>query len=278
MRILFAASDKHREQLLAQAFAKGVVAHGDEAVICHNGDLPALKEFAAVAMVGVKSRLMFEAVRQAGAVPIMLDKGYVRTRREGARTWEFWRTSVGNHQPTERLMEIRHPDDRFEALGLEVAKWRKSGLQILFAGSSAKYHEFYGLPDPTTYATDLFERIAALTDRPIVYRPKPSWRDAVPIAGSRFSVGKEGITNALANAHCLITHGSNACFEAALLGIPSIVLGDAVARPISSTSLDEIEQPFRGKRLQWFANLAYHQFTEPEMQSGLAWQHIREQL
>ena len=157
-------------------------------------------------------------------------------------------------------------------------KWRKSGLQIVFAGSSAKYHAFYDLPDPTAYAREVVARITKLSDRPIIYRPKPSWREAVPVPGSRFSHGKEGILSALANAHCLITHGSNACFEAALMGIPTIVLGAAVARPISSTSLDDIEFPFRGKRIQWLNNLAYHQWTEGEMRSGEAWQTVREQL
>ncbi len=276
MNILFAASDKPREHQLAEAFARGVRAHGNDATICHNGDVPQLRGFDAVAMVGVKSRELFRVVKAAGIKPIMLDKGYIRSRREGARTWEFWRVSVGNHQPTEQLMERRYPLDRFEALGLDIAKWRKGGLQILFAGSSAKYHEFYGLADPTSYAREVFREIKRLTDRPIVYRPKPSWREAVPIDGSRFSVGKEGIMAALTNAHCMVTHGSNACFEAALMGIPTIVLGDAVAKPIGSTEIADIDSPHLGKRVQWFANLAYHQWTENEMRRGEAWEIIRQ--
>lgn len=275
MKVLFAASDKAREGLLAEAFIEGVRGHGDEGVVCHNGAPPAFDQFDAVCMVGVKSREIFTKVKAAGAVPIMLDKGYVRTRRAGNRTWEFWRVSAHEHHPTSRLMGHSYPADRFESLGLELVKWRKSGLQILFAGSSGKYHEFYGLPDPTLYAQRIVDRLATMTDRPIVYRPKPSWREAVPIPGTRFSVGGEGITGALANAHCLVTHGSNACFEAALMGIPSIVLGDAVAQPISSTTIADIESPLCGKRWQWFCNLAYRQWTEDEMRSGQAWETIR---
>ncbi len=277
--ILFAASDKPREQQLAAAFAAGAAVHGCKVDICHNGVLPRLNGYRAVAMVGVKSKRLFEQVKATGAMPLMLDKGYIRSRRPDARTWEYWRVSPGAHHPTgTSLTGRKYPSDRLEALELEVAKWRRGGLQVVFAGSSAKYHDFYGLPDPTEYASALFERIRQLTDRPIVYRPKPSWRDAVPIAGSRYSVGKEGMSGALANAHCLVTHGSNACFEAALLGIPSIILGDGVAKPISSTSIEDVEHPHLGKRIQWLANLAYHQFTEAEFASGEAWQTIGEWL
>lgn len=279
MRLLFAASDKPREQQLARAFAAGVKAHGDEAVVCHNGDIPALAGFNALAMVGVKSRDLFARAKAAGCTPLMFDKGYVRTRRAGGRTWEFWRVSAGAHHPTgTTLMARKYPPDRFEALELDYPKWRRNGLQVVFAGSSGKYHDFYGLADPTAYAKGLFEQIRQLTDRPIVYRPKPSWREAVAIEGSRFSLSNEGILGALANAHVLVTHGSNACFEAALAGIPSLVLGDAVARPISSTTLEELESPRLGKRSQWLANLAYHQFTEDEMESGEAWATISHQI
>jgi hypothetical protein len=114
--------------------------------------------------------------------------------------------------------------------------------------------------------------IRARTDRPIIYRPKPSFKDAQPIEGTEFSTGDETINDALWGAHALVTHGSNACFEAALLGVPSIVLGDAVAAPISSRSLDDDREPLRGKREQWFANLAYHQFTERS--SRTAWDRV----
>lgn len=279
MMVLFAASEKEREQRLARAFAEGTARHGDQTVICHNGAVPDLDPFDLVAMVGVKSKRTFDAALAAGKLPIMLDKGYVRTRRAGGRTWEYWRVSVGAHHPTRTtLMATDYPSDRWDALGLPVGPWRKRGGKVVIAGSSAKYHAFHGLPDPTRYARLIVEQLHLVTDLPIVYRPKPSWRDAKPIDGTRFSVPPESLMTCLDGAFCLVTHGSNACFEAALWGIPSIVLGDAVAAPISSTDFLRFRKPRREPREQWFANLAYHQWTEAEFASGEAWATISHQV
>lgn len=279
MKIVFYIADKDRELTLAEAFRTGARQYGHKVEIVHKTLEPQIVPADMACMMGVKSAPYFHACKAAGQRIGYFDKGYVRTRRSGAPTWDYWRIALDAHQPTQTtLSRFKMPYDRLEALGIEPRKWRHTGLQIVIAGSSAKYHSFYGLPDPTTYAHEIIEQIRKLTDRPIVYRPKPSWRDAVPIEHSRFSPAKEKLTEVMTNAHCLVTHGSNACFEAAVWGIPSIILGDAVAKPISSTSLDDINAPFCGKRLQWLANLAYHQFSEQEMKSGESWETITKWL
>lgn len=277
--LIFYASDKPREQDLARAFLAGARHHGvlaEQRALCASPDI---KGAHAVAMVGVKSKRLFEMTIAAGAVPIMLDKGYIRTRRSDARVWEYWRVSVGAHHPTQTtLMRHKMPTDRLEQLGVEVRPWRTRGFSVVIAGSSAKYHSFYGLAEPDRYYGDLVDRLTRLTDRQLIYRPKPSFKEAKRIKPAQFSTGDETILQALEGAWALVTHGSNACFEAALLGIPSIVLGDGIAAPISSRSLDEIENPLMGKREQWLANLAYHQWTESEMLSGEAWATIGGQV
>jgi hypothetical protein len=271
-KVVFFASEKPREQQLARNFLAGAKLGGwkvEQRDLSANPDVSGAEAFA---MVGVKSKALFEKVKAAGAVPIMLDKGYVRIRIRGSRVWEYWRISVGAHHPTETtLMARKHSSDRWEALGLEAQPWRRRGGHVLIAGSSAKYHSFYGLEEPNDYYRDLVLAIQARTSRPIIYRPKPSFKDARPIEGTEFSSGDETIRDALWGAWALVTHGSNACFEAALMGVPSIILGDGIAKPISSQNLDVIESPICGKREQWLANLAYHQFTEEEMRGGQAW-------
>jgi len=279
MRAAFYASEKPREQFLARAFADGCAAHGDSCDILPASPKSVRSGYDAAAMVGVKSREIWRASMAAGAVPIMLDKGYTRHKVEmPIRCWEYWRVAIGAHHPSAYLMGMDCPPDRFRALGIDVRRWTRKGRHIVIAGSSAKYHAFYGLDGPTEYAARIIARLHKLTDRLIIYRPKPSWRDARPLSGARFSHGThESIDQVLDGAHCLITHGSNACFEAAILGVPSIVLGDGVGSPISSRDMRDIENPLRcaeKTRLQWLANLAYCQWTLAEFSSGAAWRHI----
>lgn len=275
MRVRFFASDKPRERHLARSFAAGLAHQKDRCEIAELCATPDVSGVDAVGMVGVKSKRLFQACIAAGKVPILFDKGYMRERLAGARVWEYWRVSVGAHHPTAGLMDHAFPPDRWDALEFDFKPWRRSGLQIVIAGSSAKYHDFYDLPDPTEWATEVVQELRRHTDRPIVYRPKPSWAEAVPIPDTHYSFNKENVMACLANAWAMVTHGSNACFEAARMGIPSIVLGEGIAAPISSRSLDAINDPRTGKRAQWANNLAYRQWTEPEMVSGQMWGFVK---
>lgn len=283
MKITFWAADKSRETLLAAAFLKGAAEYGD------TGEIRLLQARTEVAncdvacMVGVKSFKLFQAHRNAEIPVIYFDKGYVRARdpRSPDKFWEYWRVSVNAHQPADYLYRLRASPQRFDALGLTVYPWRESGNHIVFAGSSEKYHTFMGLGHPTKYAKGIIKRIAAnAPGRRIVYRPKPSWHDAVPIAGTDYSAHPQRLGAVLEGAHVLVTHGSNACFEAIMAGIPCIILGDAAARPISSTSLGPavIQAPAMVAdhiRMQWLWNLAHCQWTIEEMERGDAWASVR---
>lgn len=283
MRVAFFRSDKPREGDLAEAFVNGLKAHGDEGIIrVLDGSVQVASDCEAACMVGVKSRELFYANWRAGVHTVVLDKGYSRHKAPGPlRGWEYWRVAVDAHHPTANLMKVARPSDRFEKLGFEIRPWRETGSHILIAGSSAKYHEFYGLKDPTTYAKGIVRAIRAVTDRPIVYRPKPSWKDSVPLLKTRFSELPETMLDVLTDAWVTVTHGSNACFESVINGIPCIILGEGVAKPLSSTDLAEIEAPrlaSDAERATWANALAYQQWTLAEFYSGEAWATIKGQM
>lgn len=284
MKIIFWASDKPHERLLADAFATGARTHGDEVIIKPLRPEVVVEDCDVACMVGVKSNETFWAHWEAKIHTVYFDKGYTRHAAPGpVKVWEYWRTSIDAHQPT-RMLDIERPHDRIEKLGIKMKPWQRptKGGHIVFAGSSQKYHSFYGLSDPTKYARKIVANIREFNEsREIVYRPKPSWKDAVPIDGTVFSQRPRNIEDELANAHCLVTHGSNACFEAVLAGVPSIILGEAVAKSISSTSLENINSPRYAtdeERQQWLANLAYCQWTAREMYDGETWNILRPQI
>lgn len=276
MKIVFYASDKPRELDLAKAFAAGAKRYRHEVEI-RSVDNPLTLGVDLSCMAGVKSNNLWHFLGELGCRTMMFDKGYSRHRKGG--TWEYWRVSLGAHHPTETtLLQHKYPSDRFDSRGWVVEPWRKTGDHILIAGSSPKYHDFYRLGDPTKYAEKIIETLRTHTSRTLVYRPKPSWRDARHIDGSIYSNSKQPLASVLDDCHAVITHGSNCCFEAALMGIPSIVLGDGVMKSISSTKLNQIESLYLCDRGEVFNALAYHQWTLAEFSSGLAFDTIRKWL
>ena len=77
------------------------------------------------------------------------------------------------------------------------------------------------------------------------------------------------------DCHCIVTCISICAVEAQLMGIPTISDTRSFASDISSTVLEEIENPKQVDTSQWFYNLAYSQFTHKEIESGFAYEIIK---
>lgn len=282
MRLVFWTGHYRREKELVKAFADGAAVNGDKFEAIPKEDKPRLVKCDVACMVGVKSVDYFRLYRDAGVPVLYFDKAVLRLRskdmaRGNLRGVWTWRIAINEHNPTAYVETSRHNPRRWESYGIELKPWRRQGRHIIVAGSSEKYHEFKGLEHPTTYAQRIVRELRRYTDRPILYRPKPGRRAAAQIPDTEFA-GDRYLEPYLEGAHALVTHGSNACCDALVDGVPSIILGDAVIRSISSTELSSIEGPkmaTQEARLQVLANLAWCQFTLDEMERGKAWKHLR---
>lgn len=279
MKAIFWHSVHDRERSLAASVAAGAEASGDEIDVRLAPTDPELRDCDLACLVGVKTRDWFRLYRNAGIPVAMFDKGYVRQRL--TTSLRFWRVAVNGVQPLRYVAEAKHDAKRWRKLGLAAKEWKTDGAAILIAGGSAKAMRWSGIEDATGWASDLVRHIRSMTDRPIIYRPKPTWMSAPPVDGASFSHGKierHMLPVRMRQSRVMIVHSSNACFDAVLEGLPVIVLGEAAARPISSTSIKDLERPRMAEhreRQQWLANLAHCQFTLGEFAEGMGWRQIR---
>jgi hypothetical protein len=99
-------------------------------------------------------------------------------------------------------------------------------------------------------------RLRQITKRPVVVRDKES---------------KVPLDRELEGSHALLTHGSIAAVEAAVLGYPVFSDSSSTAALVGETDLDRIEQPVRPPRERWLHSLAYSQYTERELCDGTLW-------
>lgn len=276
MKIAFYISTgKSREKPLCDAWVAGAKRTGDHLTVLPN-NVPDPVEADIAVMVGLKSIDFRYRCQAMGQRVLTFDKGYDRKE-------DWWRVSIDRHQPTHYLMTLDRDVDRMQAAGWSPAPWRKDDLNapVIIAGGGRKYYDAHDLAEPVEYIASLVAEIrAAGCRRKIWYRPKPSMSDVMPVPGTLLSRHKS-IYEIVPGAHALVTFGSNACFEAMLSGVPSIVLGDAIARPVSSISLSEIEQPRmcpENERLSLLSTLAYCQFRLSEITTGAAIDELKAQL
>lgn len=296
MKVVFYASDKPREHMLANAFEEGVTAAGDEFEMRRTAEYgetidgddlkyPGPSPDTDVAcFFGVKgrSRFILKDHLAMGRATLFFDKGYTRDKGEGGHT-EYSRVSVNGATPLHYMMQRTRTPDRWKRLGDELKEKSNvvnSGGHILYCGSSSKYHEFHGLAEPTDYAEKLIRGLRKNTQRQIIYRPKPSATHLGPVKGVAFSRGPD-IADAMRGCWCLVTHGSAASMDAILAGIPALVLGEAIARPVAETEIENIDDPRWFKlenRTKWAWAMAYTQWTTEELRTGEAWVELKKEI
>lgn len=288
MRFCLFKASKGFETVLAPLIAAGAAVHGD---IVETRDLEEFERplFDGTIVVGIVRReVLWGHIPAKKPALLYIDKGLTRERAEfqGQNLPKFWRFCVGDVHATRYLRHLRSPHDRLAASGLLPLHERTESRDgpIVIAGSSAKFHQTMRLPNPTEWAADIIRQIMDSGDkRMVIYRPKPSWRDAEPIDGAEFHHGeKTSIDSSLKDASLVITYGSIASVDAIKAGIPCVVLGNAPARDVSSTSLTKgLKSPVwasREDREQWAANLSYCQWRPSELQDGTAWASIKETM
>lgn len=289
MKVVFFASDKSREHMLANCMAQAARQAGDEFIIArtgdygeerkHEGPLPGT-DVAIVFGVKGKSREIIEDHRMLRIATIYLDKGISRMKGRGGHT-EYTRTIINGPSPSSYMMTRKFKSDRVKELGWGLEERREGGDYVLFLGSSGKYHDFHNLPPAQAYAEGVVKRLTKLTRLPVVYRPKPSDRAARPIANSLFSSGATDFTQALSRARTVVTHGSSAGVFAILYGIPVIGLGDSILSPVAESDLEKIDDPFWPEddwRSRWANSVSYCQWTTDELEDGRAWAFLKNEI
>lgn len=284
MRLTFWYAEKGYEKRLGPALISGAAVDGDEVVMRPLEEYREPEGDGSIICGVVKREVLWD--HQRLRVPLLyMDKGYHRTRKQwgDGSIPAWWRLCWNDVHPTHYLMSQSRPPDRFKEWGVTPGKIKGNfSGDVLILGSSAKFHHTMHLDHPTQWTTELAASIRAMTNRTIVYRPKPSWADAEPIPGTEFDHGnKRPVSDALAKAFVSVTYGSIACVDSIISGVPCVVLGNGVARPVSSRFIRDIPFPKwdgLAEREQWLANLAYSNFEPEEIANGVAWKILKEQM
>lgn len=265
-----------RSKMIAQAMRDGLNSNGISANIIPTNYYRKPEGQIAV-FYGFDSNLqrIFKDYRDADRTVVYVDLGYWG-RRDGGSLHGYHKIAVNSRHPTDYFQSVRHDDSRVKKLGLKVEPWRSGGKYILLAGMSAKSAQAEGFA-PNEWERRAIAELAQHTDRPIIYRPKPSWGEARPLPGAGYASDISGLPALLANCHAVVTHHSNVAIDGLLAGVPAFCTS-GVASVMSLSNLARIEKPWRPDGREAFVNdLSYCQFSVAEIRSGEAWRHLMDE-
>lgn len=198
-----------------------------------------------------------------------LDWWYIDTGYLGNRMFKTWfRISKNSFQVT--LPMQPRPNDRLTLLKIDRSQFAR-GSKIMVIPIDPKVAGAYGLPDPDVWLSQTIAAIKSRTDREIIVRRRPASRE-VRVSSDTFVQALQKDVNAV------VVWASNCGVEAAQHGIPVVSLGPSASSYVSGNiqqidNLPAIDSELAESWLRW---LSYNQFSNPEVESGLAWRILQE--
>jgi len=172
--------------------------------------------------------------------------------------------------------------DRFNSMGIDIKGWRNKGDHVLIVGQNMNDASLFGI-DFELWIINTVRMLLKNTDRQIVVRDHPENKGLLKdVVDDKFGYTKQvtydtnnNIKDSLNNAHCTVSYTSGSSIDSALAGVPVITCSEYnFLWPISSHSLEDIENPKLGERDQLFYDLAWTQWSVDDIKNGKPWQHL----
>ena len=160
--------------------------------------------------------------------------------------------------------------ERWQRFGIPIKPYSRGSNVILCAqvpwDASVDNHNHLH------WIAETAQKLKTMTTRKIVFRPHPLAKVA-PIEGCEYST--KPLVEDLKDAHCVVTYNSNSAVEALIEGKPVFAFdAGSMAWNVANKDLRDIDEPKCHPRNQWLYELAYSQWTLPEMAEGKTWAHL----
>lgn len=221
---------------------------------------------------------IFESYKKKGSKYIYIDLGYWNRKQYRSDYNGFHKCVLNARHPTKYFQ--RNRDNRRITIDTpRIQSWAKrhKNGHIVLAGMSAKGSASLGF-QPMEWERRIVEKLHRITKRPIVYRPKPSWRGFTEINGTQISLDTQPISEILIDAHALVTYYSNASIDALAAGVP-IYTVEGIAKVVSIDSIENIENVesyMKCDRVQLLNDVSYCHFTKDEISTGVMFRQFVE--
>ena len=188
-----------------------------------------------------------------------------------------WRVGKNGAHSFEHFGATGQSSDRARLLNLKLHPWNTLGNYVMICTQRGDSEQWAGQPELEQWVSDTIKKIKAYTNRPIVLRPHPRFQlhqtwpgvtlyqpQHVPNTYDSFD-----FEHALINAHAVVNWNSGPGTRAILHGVPAFVGPSSLASTVGNNDFSQIETPLRPDRQQWLNDLAYTEWTVPEIAQGL---------
>jgi len=167
--------------------------------------------------------------------------------------------------------------------GISLKDWRTNGDHILVCLQRNGGWSM-GTYDIVAWAAKTITQLRQYTDRPIILRPHPGDKSARQHIGDishmhNVTLSAEGasLMDNLQNCWAVVNHNSSPAVGSVIEGYPVFVTDPAKSQctAVANTDLSLIETPMMPARQAWLEKISMCHWSQQEIMSGQAWQHMK---
>ena len=189
-----------------------------------------------------------------------------------------WKVGIDGINRDAVFPDGNNNSDRAEQLGLKLKPWNTDGSKIVICTQHDKSQQWEGMPPIQQFVSDMIRGVQMWTDIEIVVRPHP--RCKINIPGIEVQAPKQipgtydDFDLQFEDVYAVINWSSNPATQAVMNGIPVFTGQSSLAWDMSMKSLTNINNPLMPDREQWLNNLAYTEWSVPEISQGTPIKHL----
>ena len=196
----------------------------------------------------------------------------------GIQRGETWKVCINGIDLHSCLTSTGNDSTRVDQLGLQLLPWTTDGNHILICCQNPKSHQWRDMPKPAVWVNDTINTLRKHTEMPILVRPHPRWPMTECLSKYKnvsYQQPKK-ILDSYDNydlnfnkVHAVVAWNSNVGPQALIHGVPAFVGPESLASCAADTDLNNIANPIKSDRTQWFNDYAHTEYTLREIAMGI---------
>ena len=193
-----------------------------------------------------------------------------------------WKVGINGINKDATFPKGNNNSDRATQFGLELKPWNTDGSKIVICTQHDKSEQWTNMPTINQWVGNMVNDIRAYTDKEIIIRPHP--RCKINIPGVRTIIPKQipgtydDFDLEFDDVYAVVNWSSNPATQAVMAGIPVYTGPSSLAWDVSIKDLQNINDPKLHYRTQWLNNLAYTEWSVPEISQGIPIKHLTSEL
>lgn len=255
-----------------QAFAQGCGQQGHEVVYNDmNADVAVIWSVLWHGRMSA-NKLVWEQFKSKGKPIIVLEVGALHRNN-------MWKVGINGINADAVFGPENNNSSRADSLGLKLLPWTDNqDGHILICTQHDKSEQWRELPPISNWVLEVIDHIRSQTDRKIIIRPHPRCK----LSGIQHEFPNvilqkpQHIPNTyddfdleLSNTYAVVNWSSNPAIQAIMSGVPVYVSKHSLCYGVGNPIFSNYNTPIKPERQQWLNDLAYTEWSVPEIIQGI---------